>query len=72
MIGVDCPRDVYLASKALRTARPAGNVTAQNLLDSLYIGAGAIPDGEFYEPLWQAIETEILLLERELNGQPKS
>lgn len=65
-MAVDAPRDVYVNSKALRGERPAAPYTRQDLLNALYVGIGAMGLEAFYDPLWAAMEAEIVRLEGEL------
>jgi hypothetical protein len=63
MTGVDSPRDIYRVSLIMRGNPAAVLHTKADLLNALYIGAGAIPSDPFYAPIWSALEAHIKQLE---------
>jgi hypothetical protein len=62
MIAVDGPRDIYLASRELRS-RPQVAHTHQDLLNALYIGSGNLGTEPFYDAMWSALSEHIHKLE---------
>ncbi len=69
-MGVDCPRDIYLASRALRGSPAPVAFTETDLLNALYLASGSLPEGAFYAPLWAALEAAICEAENYLRLTP--
>lgn len=61
-VAVDCPKDIYRASRLLRN-RPSAPYTDRDLLDALYMGSGNLGAEPFYDAMWSALEAKIQELE---------